>query len=95
MKHRVTDIYQLVVVPDLHSFHGVDRGTGVIPALVGTDPYTEEMIVQRVARSQQFQSQSHSQARPMSPSTDTSATSSSTAEPDTDSQMKFNGTLPL
>lgn len=88
-------MYQLVVVPDQHSFHGVDRGTGVISAMAGADPYTEEMIVQRVARNQQYQSQSHSQTRPMSPSTETSATSSSTAEPDTDSQMKFNGTLPL
>jgi hypothetical protein len=78
-------------VPDQHPFHGVDGGNGVIPAMAGTDHYIEGMIVQRVARNQQ----SHPQARPMSPSTDTSATSSSTAEPDTDSQMKFNGTLPL
>jgi hypothetical protein len=84
-------MYELVIVPDQHPFHGVDGGTGVIPAMAGTDPYIEGMIVQRVARNQQYQTQ----ARPMSPSTDTSGTSSSTAEPDTDYQIKFNGTLPL
>ena len=88
-------MYILFVVPDQHSFHGVDMGTGGIPAMTGTDPYNEEMIMQGVPRNQQYRPQSHPQARPTSPSTETSATSSSTAEPDTDSQMKFNGTLPL
>ena len=88
-------MYVLFVVPDQHSFHGVDMGTGGIPAVTGTDPYNEEMIMQVVSRNQQYQPQSHPQARPESPSTDTSATSSSTADPDTDSQVKFNGTLPL
>jgi len=85
----------LFIVPDQHSFHGVDMGTGGIPAMTGTDPYNEEMIMQVVARNQQYQPQSHPQARPVSPSTETSATSSSSADPDTDSQVKFNGTLPL
>lgn len=73
----------------------MDIGTGGIPAMTGTDPYNEEMIMQGVSRNQQYQPQAHPQARPVSPSTETSATSSSTADPDTDSQMKFNGTLPL
>lgn len=88
-------MYVLFVVPDQHSFHGMDMGTGGIPAMTGTDPYSEEMIMQGVSRNQQYQPQAHPQARPVSPSTETSATSSSTADPDTDSQMKFNGTLPL
>jgi hypothetical protein len=66
-------------------------GIGGIPVMPGTDPYNEEMIMQVVSRNQQYQPQ----ARPVSPSTETSATSSSTADPDTDSQVKFNGTLPL
>jgi hypothetical protein len=88
-------VYVLFVVPDQHSFHGVDMGNGGIPAITGTDPYTEEMIMQVVSRNQQYRPQSHPPARPESPSTETSATSSSTADPDTDSQVKFNGALPL
>jgi hypothetical protein len=97
VKYILTEMYQLIIVPDQHPFHGMDGGTGVIPAMASTDPYiqVEGMIVQRVARNQQYLSQSPSQVRPMSASTDTSATSSSTAEPDTDSHTKFNGTLPL
>jgi hypothetical protein len=52
-------------------------------------------VMQGVARNQQYRPQSRLQARPTSSSTETSATSSSTAEPDTDSQMKYNATLPL
>jgi hypothetical protein len=90
----MADMYVLLAVPDQHSFHGVDTQIGGIPAMTGTDPYNEEMIMQGVSRNQHYQPQPHPLARPTSPSTETSATSSSTAEPDTDSQMKFNGTLP-
>jgi hypothetical protein len=91
----MTDVGGLFVVPDQHSIHGVDTGTGGVPAVTGTDPYIEETVMQGVTRNQQYRPRSHPQARPMSPSTDTSATSSSTAEPDTDSQTKYNGTVPL
>jgi len=88
-------MYVLFVVPDQHTFHGMDMGTGGIPPMTSTDPYNEEIIMQVVSRNQQYQPQPHPQARPASPSTETSATSSSTADPDTDSQVKFTATLPL
>jgi hypothetical protein len=68
-----------------------DMVTGGIPAVIGTDSYAEQTAMQGAARNQQYRPQ----ARPVSSSTETSATSSTTAEPDTDSQMKYNGTLPL
>ncbi|XP_021914347.1 pollen-specific leucine-rich repeat extensin-like protein 3 isoform X2 [Zootermopsis nevadensis] len=74
-----------------HAYMGTD-GT---PATTRTDPYAEEVAMEGMARNQQYQPRSRPRARPTSSSTETSATSYSTAEPDTDSQMKFNTTLPF